>query len=253
MKDNVINVFKDIIYCPNIELYYNKKDTICNDIIGFQQGVQKASFQIPEPFCGEIDKAKILIIGSNPSIDLKQNELFPTYEWDENRIIEYFYKRYEKYIENGTKKIMKNGKYRTVQYWSGINVRVKEIFELINKEFIPGIDYCLTEIVHCKSNHEFGIKKAVNYCNKYLKEIIKLSPASLLMIVGKTAKKSFCKQYELEKYLNKKVSDSENIEGKERLIYFIPAPNAVGSVKMMKKYLEEHEINIIKNLILNNF
>jgi len=252
MKDNVINVFRDIIYCPNIEQYYSKKENICSDIIGFQKRDQKITFQIPEPFSGEIDKAKILIIGSNPHIDLEQKELFPTYEWDENNILEYFYKRYEKNFKNGTSKIMKDGSYKHVRYLSAIKGRVNEIFELINKEFTPGIDYCLTEIVHCKSNHEIGVGKAVVACSKYLKEIIKLSPASLLMIVGKTAQKSFCEQYKLEKYLNKKVIDRENIEGKERLLYFIPAPNARG-IKKMKYYLENNEINIIKDWILNKF
>ena len=148
---------------------------------------------------------------------------------------------------------MKDGSYKNVKYLSNIKGRVKEIFDLINKEFIPGTDYCLTEIVHCKSNDEIGVGKAVVACEKYLKEIIKLSPASLLIIVGKTAKISFCKQYKLEKYLNKNVSDPENIEGKERLMYFIPAPDAWGVKKKMEYYLEENEINIIRNWIFNKF
>jgi uracil-DNA glycosylase len=253
MKDNVLNVFRDIIYCSNIEQYYSKKDNNCSDIIRSQKRGQKIMFQIPEPFSGEIDKAKILIIGSNPSIDLEQNELFPTYEWDENSTIEYFYKRYEKNFRNGTHKIMKDGSYRHVPYLSAVKARVSEIFKLINKEFTPGIDYCLTEIVHCKSNNEKGVGKAVVVCNKYLKKIIKLSPASFLMIVGRTAQKSFCEQYKLEKYLNKKVSDPVIIEGKERLMYFIPAPNARGIKKKMNYYLEEKDIKIIKNWILNKF
>jgi len=256
MKDNVIKVFKDIIYCPNIEQYFNKKDNDCSVIIGSQPTDQKKLFQIPEPFCGEIDKAKILIIGSNPHVDMEQKELFPTYDttkWDENSIIEYFYKRFEKNFKKGTHKIMKDGSYKNVKYLSSIKGRVKEIFDLINKEFIPGTDYCLTEIVHCRSNGEKGVGKAVVACEKYLKEIVKLSPASLIIIVGNTAKKSFCKQYKLEKYLDKKVSDPESIERKQRLLYIIPAPNARGINKKMEFYLNNNEKNKIKNWILNKF
>jgi len=142
MKDNVIKVFKDIIYCPNIEQYYSKENNVCYDIIKSQEREQKTSFQV-------------------------------TYEWDENSIIEYFYKRFEKNFQDGIRKIMKNGSYEPVQYLSNIKKRVKEIFELINKEFTPGIDYCLTEIVHCKSNGGEGVGKAVVACEIYLKELLR--------------------------------------------------------------------------------
>jgi len=254
MKNEIIKIMREIIHCPNVEQYYNNKiNTVCCDIIA-SQGVSKNSFQVPEPFSGEIDKANILIISSNPSIDLTRNEEFPTCKWDEKSTIEYFYNRFDKYITDGIRKRNKDGTYTHVPYWSGIKGRVKEVFELMDKKCIPGIDYCLTEIVHCKSCKEIGLVKAMEACNTYLSKIIKLSPASLFIIVGRPAQKLFCEHYKLEKYINRKVkvSDPENIEGKKRLLYFIPAPNAHG-LKKMKLRLEDNEINKIKEWINNNF
>jgi uracil-DNA glycosylase len=242
MNEKIASIIKEIISCPNIDGYYKNKKDNCYEIISSQKS-NKNEFQLPEPFSGEIDKAEILIISSNPSIDLKKKEIYPTYLWNESDIINFFYNRFKKYIKDGIKVLRKDGTHSEfIRYYSGIKARINEILQKIDKQkkVVPGIDYCLTEIVHCKSQEEIGVSDAAKCCSKYLKKIIQLSPAHLLIVVGKNAKELFCEQYGLKNYLNQKVCGPEIIENIGRMIYFIPAPNA-RSYKKLKEYLNDSE------------
>jgi len=87
MDKNITELIKKITFCPNIIEHYNKKNNNCSEIIDSQNIQDKKHFQIPEPFSGEIDKAKILVISSNPSIDLTKTEIYPTYEWKDEDIL----------------------------------------------------------------------------------------------------------------------------------------------------------------------
>jgi hypothetical protein len=50
---------------------------------------------------------------------------------------------------------------------------------------VPGQDYALTEVVHCGSGVERGVDEALETCSsRYLKRVISLSPAKLLVLVG---------------------------------------------------------------------
>jgi len=257
MDERIKNIIRDIINCPQIGEYYKSTTNNCYEIIDFQKQKDRNNFQLPEPFSGNIDKAKILVISSNPSIDLKKfHERFPTCQWQENDIIEFFYNRFQNNIEDGTKVLQEDGTYsRAVSFYAHLKKRINEIFALNNSTAEPGIDYCLTEIVHCKSQKEKGVGKAINCCSKYLDRIIQLSPAPLLLIVGKPAKDYIFKHYDLTNNVHKKNYGPELkvcgpilIENKERMLYFIQHPNS-HELRRIGKYLENPEL---KNWINEN-
>jgi uracil-DNA glycosylase len=257
MDERIKSIIKDIINCPQIGEYYESRKNNCCEIIDFQKQKDRNNFQLPEPFSGNIDKAKILVISSNPSIDLKKfQEKFPTCQWQENDIIDFFYNRFQKYIKDGTRVLQKDGTYsRAVSFFAHLKNRINEIFAINNSTAEPGIDYCLTEIVHCKSQKEKGVNKAINCCSKYLDRIIQLSPAPLLLIVGKYAEEYIFKRYDLTNNVYQiiygpefKVCGPKLIENKERMLYFIQHPAAFGP-KLIGKYLENPEL---KNWINEN-
>ncbi|WP_196524075.1 hypothetical protein [Nostoc commune] len=53
-------------------------------------------------------------------------------------------------------------RFATGQLGEQIEVRQRAI-ELLERDVIPGIDYAITEIVHCKSENEIGL-----VCQDYL-------------------------------------------------------------------------------------
>jgi uracil-DNA glycosylase len=56
---------------------------------------------------------------------------------------------------------------------------------LDKREVRPGVDYALTEVVHCKSRDEAGVASAVTVCAPlYLRRVIALSPARLIVVLG---------------------------------------------------------------------
>jgi uracil-DNA glycosylase len=250
IDQRIINIIKMVIYCPNIDQYYENKLNVCYEIIKSQYKRNKNEFQLPEPFSGQIDKAKILIISSNPAID--NESIYPNYQWDEYKIFEYFYKRFDKYIKDGTKNYLKKGGFsNAVRFWASIKARVNEIYQMKNLKATPGIDYCLTEIVHCKSIMAEGVQNATNYCHKYFRSIVELSPASIIIVVGKSAQKLFCEEYNLAKFLNEKIIGPVLIENKKRMILFILAPAAIGH-KKLEKWLNSSELCILNNWVKEN-
>ena len=78
----------EIARCSNFESCVG---TACEKIVGFQQETIR---QIPEPWSGDILKSKILFVSSNPSLD--STEKYPTSEWDNERIFDFFHNRFSK-------------------------------------------------------------------------------------------------------------------------------------------------------------
>jgi hypothetical protein len=166
----------------------------CSEIIDFQKTkgiVNKNDYQLPEPWSGDIN-APILFLSSNPSFSAK--ELYPTLSWSEPMIADFFINRFKnrgaKYswvFEN--KVLNKNGsRGRKVQYWTRINNRAEEIMK---RTAVIGKDYCLTEIVHCKSNKEkYGVKNALPECTlMFLNDLINLRRAKIIVAVGAHVKR----------------------------------------------------------------
>jgi len=66
-----------------------------------------SSYQVPEPFSGKIDKAKYLVLGSNPALKVDESDhiycannnipVFPTRKSSDDEICDFFYKRLDHY------------------------------------------------------------------------------------------------------------------------------------------------------------
>ena len=77
----------------------------------------------------------------------------------------------------------------------------------------PGIDFCITELVHCKSRGEVGVSRAFPECAKlHLNKVITLSNACLIIVFGSVVKDFL---HGVDKYLHKPV-------------LYLPHPNARG-------------------------
>jgi nitrous oxide reductase accessory protein NosL len=89
----------------------------------------------------------------------------------------------------------------------------------------PGVDYAITEVVHCKSPGQFGVTQALHYCARmYTKRVIQSSGARIVVFVGAHAA-TVAKEF-LRLKLIPRVQGPNWLCGRRRMIAFLPHPNS---------------------------
>lgn len=170
--------------------------------------------QRPEPWVGNLTKGKILFVSSNPSISLdpgNEREDFPSFKTNPEVAADFFVNRFNPQqtpvhatfnhpVEPNFLTRSLDGEYR-----SGTNKpkqpqatwqRTHKIaMELLGPNCHPHWDYAMTEIVHCKSKGARGVQQASLKCiDKWLKQIINLSSANVVILLGKYVRDFFAIQ-----------------------------------------------------------
>lgn len=161
----------------------------CSEIVTSQGTPSWSLFQVPEPWSGHIDSAPILFLSSNPSISTK--ETYPTGDAMPAALVDFFNSRFDGcWVRDGVRPREKDGSYgKPVRYWSGVR---NQASELLQRQPVPGRDYVLSEIVHCKSKSELGVKAAIQQCPaRFLIKLLELSVASIVVVVGRKALEQF--------------------------------------------------------------
>jgi hypothetical protein len=239
-----MDLFSDITNCDNIKQVYNCTDgCICDEIIRYQK-TSYNDFQIPEPWTGNLDEADVLFISSlNPGYD--KNENYPSYKWGQNEIMNFFENRFNnrRYTSKEFKPLDKTGEnLKMPHYWS----EVQNILELITgtNQGLGYKRYAMTEIVHCKSKKWTCFKKSgraiQKECeNKFLKRILDITNASVIICFGSEAKDYFWSRFK-----NIYQENSNFIEtvwnDKKRIIVFLGQPgSSQPRMDIIKKELEK--------------
>jgi hypothetical protein len=216
-----------ITACPNVKmvLHHPSIQHPCATIVNTQAHLPY--FQLPEPWCGDIANAPILVISSNPAIS--ETELYPDSTWSQKMINDFFVNRFKNRGKKYSwvydyKVLLKSGRRgRKVSYWSCVTKRVEEI---IQQKPIPGKDFCITELVHCKSRGEIGVSKAFPECARlHLNRVMAQSNACIIIAFGSIVK-DFLNG--VEQYQNKP-------------ILYLPHPNARG-FKTIPKLIEANKL-----------
>ncbi len=148
----------------------------CSEIVNSQN----KSFQLPEPWNGNIN-APILFLSSNPGYNPEEDTV--TKEWDDQIALDHFEQRLEDTC------------WPTGTYPAFFNY-IKEIAsDILDHEANPQEDYCSTEIVHCKSPNEVGVACAATHCvERWLKSLLNISKAKVVVLVGGTSQ-WYCNKY----------------------------------------------------------
>ncbi|WP_232286003.1 hypothetical protein [Prescottella equi] len=146
---SIDNLLADITHCALLAECKGGGGGPCSTIVAVQDDVSLEQHQVPEPWTGRLDLARIVFVGSNPSIDPLED--YPGWGDDPEAIRAYFVERFD-----GGPGQIKDGRYSpsrdggwggAVRFWSSVRQRA---FELL-PDAVPGLDYALTEVVHCKS------------------------------------------------------------------------------------------------------
>ena len=108
-----------------------------------------------------------------------------------------------------------------------------------------GIDYDMTEVVHCKSESEIGVNRCKTLCAEtWMDRIITLSSAKVLMLFGSIAKEWFGNLVG-EKLDRAGVRTEVTIGGSSRLVVWLPHPNARGE-RNLTSVLDDSDVSLIR-------
>jgi hypothetical protein len=192
MGSSVIDVFASIARCPIVTATFEGNGGPCERIVRSQfpeQGTAEyRDFQVPEPWVGQIDVAPILFVSSNPSIGEDNHSRGDTPDaiiWESHHLA--FGGGTREYIQDGIYTLDRDGKRIEAQhYWSWARARAGELIP--GRPVRPGIDYAFTEVVHCKSKHQFGVAEAAPVCSgRYFKNVLSVAAARVVIAVGSFA------------------------------------------------------------------
>lgn len=190
MKSTITkNLFREILDCPRVMSSSGQ----CSSIISLQNS---CNFQVPEPWNGDIENAKILILGLNPALDVA--ELFPSYDlcsgawnvmcakgykWTDPVVETFFEDRYSaccpqcrlQYADvnaNPVKILSKSCVYKSAKnpFWK----MVIAYASAVTKSSCAINDLVFSDCIHCKSSNGAGCGISVkNICmKKYFQRVM---------------------------------------------------------------------------------
>lgn len=177
-----------IARCPNVQkcITASTGNHPCREIVT-NQNCRYEDSHVPEPWNGNIATAPILFVSSNPSID--SQEVYPLFSWSDEDIVDYFNNRFSgrwvRVKNNRFYPRRHDGSYaRASNYWGKVRNHAEV---LLQRNVQAGVDYAITEVVHCKSVEETGVKSALAECAKYLPEVIAVSGSAVVVVLGTKA------------------------------------------------------------------
>ncbi len=221
----------------------------CKVVVDSQGVTELDKYQLPEPWNGHIiETAPILFISSNPSINFDED--YPCGSWSNDDINDFFNNRFgggkKEWIKDGNKTLLKDGSYSDgVNFLSSIRLRA---MELLQRDVNPGIDYALTEVVHCKSINEIGIKQAKTLCAEtYLRKVVEMATsASVIVILGVIAKEAMQKEFSIPNDVS--IFSLNRTIGKNKFVTFLPHPNA-RMPRTFAKCLKSEELEKLRTIL----
>ena len=189
-----MDLLREISRCPIVAhcLGHPGTDHPCAEIVRSQGADSTADHQVPEPWSGHLDRAPILFLSSNPSIS--DEEDYPRAEWTNPEIADFFDNRFgggrRPWIKDGVYGLDRHGRHgrRGTQFWIAVRSRAAELTGRPTAAVVPGEDYALSEVVHCKSRAERGVASALATCvDRYLEAVVSASAARVIVCLGEFA------------------------------------------------------------------
>jgi hypothetical protein len=243
-----MDLLHEITRCPNIQLYFSSPQCSnpCAYIISTQHASSIDKLQVPEPWSGDLEHAPILFLSSNPSIN--DVEEIPLWSWSNEWIEDFYTNRYEggrkQWIKDGKYNLLLDGSRQIVRFWVEVRQRARELLE---RDICDGVDYALTEVVHCKSQGEEGVRAALNECSKhYLRKVLELSGAKVIVTLGNTVKETVKLEFGIPASVD--VFGPTTIGTHQRYIAFLPHPNARG-YRSFEKRIDHAKLQELRDFL----
>jgi hypothetical protein len=222
----------------------------CRTIVDVQADAGPAR-HVPEPWAGNLVEGRVLFISSNPSLSEADDhqsgdvvERYPLACWPDDEKAEFFLRRFgtgpdaPATPDGRFRRLDGSLSPRRVRFWVEVRKRAQE---LLGESASPEKDYCMTEVVHCKSKRERGVAPAVDLCaSLHLDRVIALSPAPLVVVVGSKARNRTVPLWQLPDGFGSRTSmatapdlsiHGKVLGGKERLVAYLPHPTGMTKLR----------------------
>jgi len=191
MNEEQRKLFWEIVNCGQGNCLC--KTGTCHRIAVDQEKKGVVSFQVPEPWNGDVQNAKIMMVSINPG--LTTTEVYPTYdgvEWERKLVEDYFEHRFDSKHgwvikrEHSFGILQKNGDVKNYQgYWNFAQSIGRRI---LGEQAEIGKDILLTEMVHCKSQKSSALKREIyNECvGRFFNRVVEAAVGiKAIVVVGK--------------------------------------------------------------------
>ena len=178
--------------------------------------------------------------GSNPAISAV--ERYPDDGWPDAEIVAYFDGRFgdapSAPIADGRRVLNSDGsRSRASPYLSSVRLRARELG--LER---PGIDYAMTEVVHCKSRSEAeGVAAASAACAAaHFAPLLAACGARLVVFLGAHAAAAAQRHLGLDPAVP--LHGPLPVAGRSRWVVFLPHPNARGKKKSLAAHLSPAQV-----------
>jgi uracil-DNA glycosylase len=244
MNSKTAALAAEIVRCPVVDqcLAPGGEGSPCHRVVSWQGQTAGGLRYVPEPWSGHLDRASILFVGSNPGADVEGAPISDTSftaAWETDEIVSCYDDAFEPWRKPGiVDGVYQSDKYgnraaKPIRYWMWARARARE---LLQREPAPGVDYALTEVVHCGTQHEAGVDAAFGTCtDRYFERTLRASPAAVVVCVGSWAKAGFKRTFNID-VLDHFWGPAE-VAGRRRFILAVPHPGAYGSPKRFEPYI----------------
>lgn len=123
-------------------------------------------------------------------------------------------------------------RHAAVSFWASVRARAEEI---LGRPPVPGMDYALTEVVHCGSRQEHKVERALDQCLvRYLEPVLSISSARVVVVLGSHAASAFP---DLPANPEFGLIGAFRLGRRERLVLRLPHPNRIGPPKTVSAYV----------------
>lgn len=216
----------------------------CAEIVRYQIDQHAKTydlFQVPEPWVGQIDVARILFVSSNPSIGKEDHAQGASPDVDiwESHHFAFGGGGHRAYITDGAYITDREGRrIKAVRYWSWARRRAMELIPMA----VPGTDYALTEVVHCKSTKEIGVAAAAVPCiARHFDKVTALAAARVVVAVGAFANRQIFAGITPDRPVKM------NLGGRPRLVVGLAHPSGFSSGKTLAGRYSAEDLKLLSD------
>lgn len=169
----------EIARCPVADACFDSPESAlpCSQVV-HAQGTGRDAFHVPEPWSGDIERAPILFVSWNPSWN--PDEPFPTSRSSDSEIMTFFRHRFEHTHQDS-------------HTWREMDGMARH---LLGRDAERGVDWVVTDIVHCKSLKGTGAFAALEECaGRYLPRVLALAGATAVVGLGRDARSALARHF----------------------------------------------------------
>lgn len=247
MREDSRLLLDEITHCPVLVSCKSGQEHPCSRVVDAQRDLALADHQVPEPWSGRLDEALVLFITTSPAI--ARGEDYAVWSDPPEAVAGYFQGRFG----DGPRSVLDGvyppipGRHSTtpLQSWVELKARAAELVPAP----VPGVDYAVTYAVHCRTEGELGVRRAVAVCpERYLRRLVAAAArARVLVVVGPHAATAVHGALGLRLRDDVRHLGPVPVEGLHRHVVFLDHFGGYGAIKEVAAAVDDRTLETIRH------